>query len=348
MDYSIRTSNEVLSFDSILKQLSEEDIYSSYLGEPIKPDTKYRSIFRTSDSIPSLSFYESNGRILYKDFGMNDRAGNVFLFVQKMYGLRNAWEAVVQINHDFNLGLGNWSPIIPKRSILKSIVHTSKIEGNSKTLSFRPKLFIERDLYYWNKFNVSLKILQHFNVLVADIVYINHLPIWFYDIINPIYAYTFDTEKYKFYRPLAHKEGKFLSSRNIGNYYAGYKELPRNGNMLIITKAMKDVMTLYSLNISAIAPNGETYAFDPVLIKELKNRFQNIFIMLDNDYNKPIEQNTGINAMKNFVKSFENINPIIIPDQLQCTDIAEVMEKYGPQFTKNTLDYAKTNSINWR
>ena len=74
----------------------------------------------------------------------------------------------------------------------------------------------------------------------------------------------------------------------------------------------------------------------------------NIFIMLDNDYNKPIEQNTGINAMKNFVKSFENINPIIIPDQLQCTDIAEVMEKYGPQFTKNTLDYAKTNSINWR
>lgn len=348
MDYSIRTESDVLSFDNILKHLSEEDIYSSYLGEPIKPDTKYRSIFRTSDSIPSLSFYENKGKIWYKDFGMNDRAGNVFLFVQKIYGLRNTWEAVVQINHDFNLGLGDWTSIIPKKSTLKTIIHTSKIEENNKILSFKAKQFIERDLYYWNKFNVSLKILQHFNVLAADIVYINHLPIWFYDITNPIYAYTFDAEKFKFYRPLAHKDGKFLSSRNIGNYYAGYKELPRNGEMLIITKAMKDVMTLYSLGINAIAPNGETYAFDQTLIKELKDRFKLIYIMLDNDYNKPIEQNTGINAMKAFIRNFESINPIIIPDQLQCTDIAEVMEKYGVKFTKNTLEYAKSNTINWR
>lgn len=339
MNYSIAA--DILSFDTVLKHISQEAIYSNYLGESIREDVRFRSVFRSNDSVPSLSFYATaNGWIKYKDFGMNYRAGNVFTFVKTLYNLNNEWEAVVQINHDFGLGLMNTSKTIPKQSLISSIVDfKEKIKRTEKILSFTHRPFMERDLYYWHKFNVNINTLQKFNVHCADVVYINNLPVWFYEIPNPIYAYIFNQIQYKFYRPLNwNKEGKFLSSRDIGNVYGGYEQLPKNGKYVIITKAMKDIMTLYSLGIPAIAPNGETYTINPKLIAELRLRFDKIFLMLDNDWHKPVEDNTGINAMKIICQQYKDIRPIIIPDQLKCTDIAEVMDDYGIRFTKTFIN----------
>lgn len=351
MDYSFYNGMETLTFQSLLNSIDQETVYSSYIGRPIDENTKFRSIFRANDTVPSMSFYATKqGMVLYKDFGKNDRAGNVFSFVQKLYKLNNLWEAVVQINHDFKVGLLNCSSVTPKPSMKFDIIEGQhKISTSNKVLSFKERRFMERDKFYWDKFNVDKTILDFFHVKVADIVYINALPIWFYEIINPIYAYVFGKEQYKFYRPLNRKDGKFLSSRKIGNIYAGYEQLPRNGKELIITKALKDVMTLYSLGIPAIAPNGENYTLSPDLIQELQIRFDDVYLLLDNDFHKPINENTGINAMKNIVKMYENIYPIIIPDQLQCTDIAEVMENYDIRFTKNFIKDAKRIDFkSWR
>lgn len=342
MDYSIR---EDLSFQNIRKVISDEEIYAGYIGAPIQLDTKYCSVFRSNDVVPSLSFYVTpNHWLMHKDFGRNDRAGNVFDFVRKLYQLENNWQAAVQINKDFGLGLLNLSKTSPKPSVPIKRMESKRLQNIEKTIRYKPRPFLDRDYYYWSKFNISKNILQNFNIHVADIVFINNVPIWVYEMTNPIYVYTFN-DKLKFYRPLTkNKDGKFLSSKNIGDVYAGYEQLPKNGKELIITKAMKDVMTLYSLGITAIAPNGETYAFNPLLIKELEDRFEKIYIMLDNDWHKPIEENTGINAMKNFTSKYPEIMPLIIPDQLQCTDIAEVMEKYGASFTKQVINHVRKNS----
>ena len=37
----------------------------------------------------------------------------------------------------------------------------------------------------------------------------------------------------------------------------GAHQLPAEGELLVVTKSMKDVMCLYSLGITAIAPNSE-------------------------------------------------------------------------------------------
>lgn len=325
--------------------ISDEEIYAGYIGAPIQLDTKYCSVFRSNDVVPSLSFYVTpNHWVMHKDFGRNDRAGNVFDFVRKLYQLENNWQAAVQINKDFGLGLLNNTKTSPKPSVPIKRMESKKLQNIEKILRYKPRPFFERDLFYWSKFNVDLNILKHFNVHTADIVFINNVPIWVYEITNPIYVYTF-IDKFKFYRPLTkNKDGKFLSSKNIGEVYAGYEQLPKNGEELIITKAMKDVMVLYSLGINAIAPNGETYAFDPLLIKNLKQRFKKIYIMLDNDWHKPTEDNTGINAMKKFTEKYPTILPLIIPDRLKCTDIAEVMDEYGVSFTKQVLNYVRKNS----
>lgn len=348
MSYSF---SEELTFESVLRHISQETIYSSYVGEGIKEDKKFRSVFRSNDSVPSLSFYmNEKGRIMYNDFGMNYGAGNVFSFVRTLYNLKTDWEAVVQINHDFNLGLMNMSTVVPRKTLISNILEfKGKIIHTEKILSYKQKQFTNRDLFYWNKFNVDLSILLKYNVQAADIVYINHLPVWFYEITNPIYGYIFPNNQYKFYRPLNwNKDSKFLSSKNIGNVYAGYDQLSRNGKTLIITKAMKDVMTLHSLGYHAIAPNGETYTINPKLISELKIRFDRIFLMLDNDWHKLPENNTGINAMKKICQTYENITPIIIPDRLKCTDIAEVMENYGVKLTTNYLKDETKEQFNIR
>lgn len=347
MSYSLN-DYEVLSFTSLWQRISQEQVYAGYLGSIIEQNTKYRSPFRSNDSVPSLSFYSPDGKnVNFKDFGMNRRAGNVFTFVQMLYSINSMWEAAVQINEDFQLGLINLSRTIPRKSLPITRLDNDKLMKIEKLLSYKAKPFTERDMHYWSKFHVPLSILHKFKVEVADIVYINKFPVWFYSIPNPIYAYNFG-EKYKFYRPLnSFKEGKFLSSNGIGHVYQGYSQLKRNGDSLILTKSLKDVMVLDTLKHNTIAPNGETYAIKPSLLQELQQRFKTIYLLLDNDWHKPIENNTGINAMKHLYQQYRFLKPIIIPDQLRCSDIAEVIDEYGISFTKQFLLYAKSNTFSF-
>jgi hypothetical protein len=62
----------------------------------------------------------------------------------------------------------------------------------------------------------------------------------------------------------------------------GLKQLPANGNILVITKAMKDVMSLYELGISAIAPQAESIIIDMKTMNELKPFFK--YIVFNGDW----------------------------------------------------------------
>ena len=62
------------------------------------------------------------------------------------------------------------------------------------------------------------------------------------------------------------------------NKIQGAKQMPKNGDLLIIQKSMKDVMCLYELGITAIAPNSENLFLSDKQLEAVKNRFKRIIV----------------------------------------------------------------------
>lgn len=54
------------------------------------------------------------------------------------------------------------------------------------------------------------------------------------------------------------------------------KQLPKTGDVLIVQKAMKDIMCLYEFGIPSIAPNSENTSISDEEIAKLKERFKRI------------------------------------------------------------------------
>lgn len=70
--------------------------------------------------------------------------------------------------------------------------------------------------------------------------------------------------------------------KNIPSIF-GYDQLPKMGKLLIIAAGEKDTMSLYSLGFSAICFNSETSTPNEKVLKELKNRFEDLVIFFDSD-----------------------------------------------------------------
>jgi len=67
--------------------------------------------------------------------------------------------------------------------------------------------------------------------------------------------------------------------------WQGWENLPKSGQTLIITKSLKDVMSIVDvLDIPSVALQSESVKPKDKIIKELHSRFEMIYILYDNDY----------------------------------------------------------------
>ena len=107
-------------------------------------------------------------------------------------------------------------------------------------------------------------------------------------------------------------------------------QLPEKANLLVITKSMKDCMTLYSLGIAAIAPNSEHLFISKEKLEELQTRFKRIIVLYDNDL-------AGINGMSKIRKLYPNLIYSWIPRSLGCKDISDLYKTMGPNKTKHLI-----------
>jgi DNA primase len=117
----------------------------------------------------------------------------------------------------------------------------------------------------------------------------------------------------------------------------GAKQLPEGGDLLVITKSMKDVMCLYSLGITALAPNSENLFLTQNQYDKLKKRFKTIILFYDNDL-------PGIHNMNKFRKQFD-IKCIWIPRKYGAKDISDFYKMYGREKTIELVNQA-LNSLN--
>lgn len=314
-----------LNKEIILDIVSEETLMEHYLGIPVKKGM-FKSTLR-ADEHPTGSFTrDSSGRLIFKDFN-GSFYGDVFEVVK--YKFRVSYkEALRIIANDFGI---IQIDSVKKNSKLIEYSNTKFEEKELCNIQIEMKPFSDGELGWWKQFNINLDILNKFKVFSCKSVFLNGRYLTGSsnrDYIFGYYKYTLDNIDYfRIYYP-QRKKYRFLSNWNA-SMIQGYDQLPKNGDLLVITKSMKDVMTLYSFNIIAIAPNSETLFLSSEQYEDLKQRFKKIILFYDNDL-------PGIANMNKIRKNF-HIDCIWIPRKY-AKDISDFCSKFGSDNTKKLIN----------
>lgn len=305
-----------ITLDWILSKVTEYDIYAKYIGQ-FKVGMIYNSPFR-KDKNPSFGIYYSKRtkQLLFKDHGTGE-CGNVIKFVSLFTG-----------KTEYN-------------DILSDIVDKLNITNNTKLVSSKQYIqptetvigvvrqeFTDVDINYWKQFNISINTLKKFNVNSIKYYLCNGIVKGTYKRENPMYAYKV-YNNFKIYRPLADKYTKWRN--NLTDYdIQGYEQLPQKGDILFITKSMKDVMCLHEMGYPAVSPSSESTFLPKDVLEQLKTRFKRIIILFDRDTSgvkrsRKLSQETGLEAM-------------FINKKFKAKDISDAVKANSFEEIKNWLN----------
>ena len=342
----------------IMKHISDLDIFEMYLGEiPMKPIS---SPFR-EDVKPSFSIFMSReyGKVFFKDFATGE-SGDCFLFVMRLFRLGSKSETFIKIARDFNLTEFDLSPRAysppPKVEVKKYVKSTRTLSTAKFRISVTVRPWKLKDKKYWgDKYGLSKAQLDYCKIYPISHFFVNGLC----TIAQPL-AYAFVEEKdniqtFKIYQPEVEGKGKWINNNDFSTWEL-WTQLPKTGNVLIITSSRKDaavIKTLYSSEvITSCSLQSEGVKPKQAVVNELKSRFKHIFVMYDNDYGSDV--NRGRVAGENIAKATDFIQ-IEIPDGCQVKDPSDYVEAFGSKalaslilgLVNNNLDQnSKINLLN--
>jgi DNA primase len=255
----------------------------------------------------------------YKDFATGD-TGNVVDLLQKMENLKYH-EALKKIWNDVilqkSVSLRKASDKIVKPEVIENIIEVKK------------KNFTENDILFWSKYHITKDTLKLYKVFPISTFWMNEIQAnFFYTEKEPMYAYSI-YDKYKIYRPYSRRLEKWRN--NCSSFdIQGIEQLADNGDLLIITKSLKDVMVLHELGYNAIAPQSENSSIPKVIMDHLKLRFEKIIILFDYDEG-------GILGAKKLSEKYL-IPYIFIPkhylDLYHIKDISDFIKEFGKEQTE--------------
>ena len=108
---------------------------------------------------------------------------------------------------------------------------------------------------------------------------------------------------------IINKEGHILTGEKEGT------------DVLTITKSLKDVMELYQLGYSSIAPSSESARIEDDFMRLLHKRFEKVIIFFDND-------EAGITGAGK-ITYHHGINSIMIPIEYKTKDLSDTIKIHG-------------------
>jgi len=304
--YSTKTAI-TMSLRDLLEKVSDYDIYAYYLGK-FKPGKLMNSPLRPDDKIPSFAIFPGKtGGLLFKDHGTGE-AGNALKFIKLYRGIdtreeleRELLKIVRQVN--------------PAQTVRKAV---RMAENASETLiGIVRQPFTEVDKKYWKQFHISTDTLKKFNVFSIKYFLCNRVVRGTYKEDNPMYAYKV-YDKFKIYRPLASKYTKWRT--NLTNRHVqGLAELPQEGgNLLIITKSLKDVMCLYEMGFNAIAASSETTFIPNDIMESLRSKWKHIIILYDRDA-------AGMRNARKYSKEYK-LDAIFVHKKFKAKDVSDAVK----------------------
>lgn len=336
----INLNKKLVSKKLILNHIQDIDVYRYYTGQEVELKKRILSPLREEED-PSFGYFiGENNEVCFNDFLLG--GGDFVKFVELYFGI-NYFEALSKIVIDFNLhhyffyksvdASGkkyNKNQYLDKNDILK--------KANNFTLGKQNRSWKSYDLSYWLSYGIDYVTLLRYSVSPIKFIFINNQPI-----SADKHAYCYLEAKdnkitYKIYQPFNDKY-KWLNKHD-SSVWQGWQQLPKTGNQLIITKSLKDVMSIRCmLGLPAVALQAEGIKPKPHIINELKDRFKTIYILYDNDFDK--KENWGQLFSNELANEYGLIN-LVIPDEFKCKDFSDLV-KYFYLNTKesNELFYSE-------
>ena len=316
--YSTKTAI-TMSLKDLLEKLDDYTIYSYYLGS-FKPKTLMNSPLRPDDKIPSFAIFPSKtGDLLFKDHGTGE-AGNALKFIKLYRGITTREELERELLRIVKQSGG-------KTSSATTVTRTYATSEYTDIGIVRQP-FTEVDKKYWKQFHISIDTLKKFNVFSIKYFLCNRVVRGTYKEDSPMYAYKV-YDRFKIYRPLASKYTKWRT--NLTNRHVqGLAELPyEGGDLLVITKSLKDVMCLYEMGISAIAASSETTFIPNDILRSLRRKWKRVVILYDRDA-------TGMMKARDYSKQYK-LNAIFVHKKFKSKDISDAVKNNNFNTVKDWL-----------
>jgi hypothetical protein len=265
------------SVQSIYSLLGQERVMSFYFGEEVRLGKKYVNPFRKDTNASCIFRWSQSGNLYFVDYATE----KVYYTPIDVACMRTGYEypdILYKIESDFQLTSLN----LEDKERLKMETKLSVVP-EVKPANIKVKLikFNKKDLEYWGNFGISESMLKFYDIRKVDKAWIAD-EIWYLNNeFDPCYRYK-EKDKFKLYRPFADKKNKFRSSY-FGGILEGYTQLPHKGETLVITKGLKDVMTLSSLGINAVAVRSENTPLSENAYEILQSRFNKLYLWFDAD-----------------------------------------------------------------
>lgn len=305
------------SWEMLLDTYDDELIMEA-LGVPIVRG-KFCSPFR-EDRRPTCNLRRGdNNRLYYRDWAIMSKSMDVFKLYQHLYG--GTFDNTVKCLWQMMEGTSGQNP---------HRIHQVRITPQPPAkITVRSRTMDRHDHAWWRQFNISPELLEMYRVTAVRRCVLNGETYYHYfpPYTPSAYAYEFE-DGYKVYFP--HRK----SSRFISNTHAvqGYDQLAQEGKGVVITKALKDVMTLRSFGVNAVAPQSENTPVSDELIEELTERFGKVLVFMDNDL-------PGISAMKYYKE--KNLTVCMIPRAWGAKDLSDYCRDNGPKETGRIIGLAR-------
>lgn len=312
-----------ICLDDILNKVSEVDILNHYLGISTLP-ILINSPFR-QDKNPSVSvFINRNNSIIFKDFGTH-KSYNIWSFLEE-YWCCNYEEVLIKLYDD----LSDIKTVSAKLNITR---HKQYVHNSSK-IEVTIREWKEYDLQYWESYGVDLEWLKFGRIYPISYIFINgnRFP-------AEKYAYVYVEKKdgiisMKIYQPFSDRM-KWLSKHD-SSVWDLWDRLPEKGNKLIITSSRKDALCIWSnTGIPALSLQGEGYIPKEHVVQQLKDRFEVVYVLYDNDFNSDI--NNGRIFGQTLSSKF-GLKQIEIPIEWKCKDTSDLCFNWGRDIVKQVIN----------
>lgn len=324
--------------EDILREVGEINVFKHYTNIKVELNKITISPLRNERNASFGYFKSRTGEILFNDFVLG--GGDCVKFVMLKFNL--TWfEALSKIAIDFQI---DDAYIVKKNIKTQSKAVSKKFEFDDKdsllenfnklTIQIRKRHWKLLDYNFWNSFGITKETLERYNVSPVDYIFLNGQPI-----NADIYAYAFKEEKdneitYKIYQPF-NPHYKWINNHN-NSIWQGWTNLPEKGETLIITKSLKDVMSISDvMGIPSISLQAESTKPKDKIINELIGRFFTIYVLYDNDYDS--EVNWGEKFGEDLAKKY-NFIQLKIPDKYKSKDFSDLIKNYGREEAKHILN----------
>jgi len=317
LDLNSIAFNEHLTREDIFNIISQEDIYSFYIREKVESGDRLHSPLR-EDNVPSFGIYyhkHQQGILMFKDYATGD-CGDAIIFVCKLFNI-TYYEALMKIAFDFNLTSLQITDGKKYYQTMKKVVQKEQVKLGIKIRNWQIK-----DKSYWSSFGITKRTLIKYNVFPISYVFFNGDAYKADDLAYAYAEFKDNIPTYKIYQPFS-KKFKWINNANY-SVHQGYSQLPSKGELLIITKSLKDVMSIRDvLRVPSIGLQSESVMMKDSVMEEYKSRFKKVVCLFDND-------NAGINLSEQFSEYF-NVPYFLLPNINDTKDFSDLVKEVGKE-----------------